>query len=334
MRSFLSKVSTPLAVVCLCILTAAAANAQKVIAILPVTASGDGAVDLHSQLAYIPAGDNASGTNAQVAVINEKTSTVAGYINLATTWVATSAALNLKTGLLYVGTENGGLFAVNPKTGATVAYVNVNAASVAVNPVTNIIYASDFESNLYVIDGATNNIVTTIPIEGIQNIAVNPATNRIYAALESYPLGKVAVIDGSSNQIIAQPTAGAGPSFDVAVDPFRNVFYSSDGGFTSTGTATVYSGKTNTQTTSVSFSGQPAGIVQDPVTDTVYVANYTDNDVEVINGHSNMLSGSFAVGSEPEYMTDDPINKLLYIDCSGTDENGNPVAELYVVKTP
>lgn len=302
---------------CLSVLFGAAALAQSVVATIPMSGYvGSGAVDPAAHLVYLPTGYN--GTYAQVTIVNEKTNTIAGYINhLNTEWQTTTAALNLKTGLLYVGAEDAGLYIVNPKTGAVLGNVNVDAVSVAVNPLTNMIYVSDFYSTLYVIDGATDNIVASIPINGIQNIAVNPVNNRIYAAVPYNP-GKVAVIDGATDQIVAEPTAGSGLTFDVAVDPYRDTFYSADGNQLSSsgaGTASVFNGRTNTLTTAVSLTGLPVTVSDDPFTDTIYVSNYDTNAVDIIGGATNTQIGSIAVGQEPQYLTGDPINKLLYVGC-------------------
>lgn len=315
----------------------ATANAQSVIATIPIeNFAGGGAVDPEAKLAYIPtyAGDN--GTVAQITVVNETNQKIERYISLDTDWGTTSAALNYKTGVLWVATQYGGLWAVNPKSGKTVGFVNIQATSVAVNSETNMVYASDFDSNLYAVDGATDTIVADINVQGIENVAVNPVTNTIYAAVEFNP-GEVAVIDGKTNQIIAQPTAASGLTFGVAVDPFRNIFYSSDTNQLSssgTGTVSVYNGKTNTLTTSVTLEGWPALVVEDPVTFTVYASNYPEGTVDIIDGATNTLTGSVAVGSQPQYMTDDPLHKLLYVGCQGpNDANGDPTFVLYVIKT-
>lgn len=214
--------------------------------------------------------------------------------------------------------------------------MNVNAASVAVNSVTNKIYASDFEQNLYVVDGASNMIDTTITIQGIQNIAVNPFTNRIYAAVETNP-GEVAVVDGKYNQVIAQPKAASGLSTGVAVDPFRDIIYSADPNLLSqsgAGTVSVYNGKTNTLVASTTLEGTPALVVEDPVTFTVYASSYSNNTVDIIDGSNNKLIDSLVVGLQPQYMTDDPVNKLLYVGCQGpNDANGFPTYVVYVIKT-
>lgn len=328
MSSVFPKGRNSLALACACtlVLVAASSHAQTVIATIPVGGYvGGGAVDPIAKLAYIPTG----GASGQVTVINEKTNTIARTINLATNWQATSAALNPFTGLLYVTAEYGGLFVVDAKSGATVAVVNVNSGSVALNPVTNKVYVSDFGGSLYVIDGETLNIETTISINAIQNVEVNPFTNRIYAGMNDFSPGFVSVIDGATNQVIAQPPAGSGLTSGVAVNPVKNTFYSSE----QFGTATVYNGKTNTQVTAIALSGQPAGVAVDPFTDTLFVSEYQSNSVTVINGSTYAVTGNVAVGPQPSYMTDDPFNKLLYVGCQTIDANGNFIFTISVIKT-
>jgi DNA-binding beta-propeller fold protein YncE len=331
MSSTVLKGSLSLTLACACTFSVTARlNAQSVIATIPAAGFvGGGSVDPIARRAYIPTGNN-NGVSAVVTVIDERTNTVARTINFPTAWAAVSVALNPLNGLLYVGTGSGGLYVANARTGATVGFVNVNAASVALNPVTDKIYVSDFESNIYVIDGNTNHIEADIPINSIlQNIAVNPITNRIYAAIEDFNPGSVYVIDGGSNQIIAQAPAGSGLTFDVAVDPLLDTFYSGD----QFGTATAYNGGNNKQVTAISLPNQPAGVAADPLTHTIYVSESTGNGVAVINGSTNTLTETVAVRPQPVYMTDDPVNKLLYVGCQGVDSNGFPTYSISVVKT-
>jgi DNA-binding beta-propeller fold protein YncE len=70
------------------------------------------------------------------------------------------------------------------------------------------------------------------------------------------------------------------------------------------------------------------------VTYTVYASNYPLNTIDIIDGSKNTVAGSVAVGSGLQYMTDDPINKLLYVGCQGPNNaNGYPTFVLYVIKT-
>jgi DNA-binding beta-propeller fold protein YncE len=322
--SSLFKGKLSLVLVCLCAvpLPASIALGQTVIATIPVAGyAGQGAVDPEAQKVYMPV------DSPGVIVIDEKTNTVTGTITLDTQWGAVSVALNPNNGLLYIGAQSGGLFVVNPKTHATVGFINVNAVSVAVNPRTNKVYASDFNSTLYVIDAETNNIDRTIAINGIQNIALNPFTDRVYAAIQYIP-GQVAVVNGKNDEIVAEPAAGSGLSFVVSVDPGRDLFYSTE----QFGTLTVYDGKTNTKVKSVAIPGQPVGLSLDPITRDLYVSNYGTNELDIIDGATYATKGTVAL-TAPMYSTDDPFHKLLYVGTQSTDANGNTVATISVVKT-
>src|SRR5438132_593110 len=73
---------------------------------------------------------------------------------------------------------------------------------VAVNPVTDRIYAPDYYGNtVQVIDGVANAFMATVEVAGSNShafgIAVNPTTNRVYTA--HYQDNFVSVIDGSTN---------------------------------------------------------------------------------------------------------------------------------------
>ena len=61
--------------------------------------------------------------------------------------------------------------------------VGLDPLGVAVNPTTNRVYVANGNSNtVSVIDGATNTLVATVPVQSApETLAVNPSTNRIYA---------------------------------------------------------------------------------------------------------------------------------------------------------
>src|SRR5437870_10188526 len=73
---------------------------------------------------------------------------------------------------------------------------------VGVDPSTNMVYVSNYNSNTTsVIDGATNTIAATIPVGGgPAGIGVNPKTNRVYVG---NTLGRtISVIDATTNMVI------------------------------------------------------------------------------------------------------------------------------------
>src|SRR5580700_1296632 len=68
------------------------------------------------------------------------------------------------------------------------AAIPVTAADVAVNPVSNTIYALSNGTTVAVIDGATNSVVATITLASgtADTSAINPMTNSLYVGLEGY----------------------------------------------------------------------------------------------------------------------------------------------------
>src|SRR4029077_7784748 len=79
---------------------------------------------------------------------------------------------------------------------------SIRTSSIDVNPVTNLVYLSDYDSgNVFVVDGSDNSLVNTIKLaSGLEDIKVNPVTNKIYTinSLDD----SVSVIDGKTNKLM------------------------------------------------------------------------------------------------------------------------------------
>ncbi len=151
--------------------------------------------------------------------------------------------------------------------------------SVAVNPVTNMIYvANNSSSNVTVIDGATNTTTTVAAGSHPYSVTVNTVTNKIYVANNNS--GNVTVIDGATN--ITTTVAAGSSSHSVAVNPVTNKIYVANYG---SNNVTLIDGATNA-TTTVAAGSNPFSVAVNPVARRVYVANYTSNNVTVIDSLS------------------------------------------------
>ena len=130
--------------------------------------------------------------------------------------------------------------------GATNNTTNLNASSgspiVAVNPVTNQIYAANYPSSVTVIDGATNNTTTVAVGSSPEAVAVNTSTNKIYVA--NALSNNVTVIDGATNTTTTV-AVGSGPDA-VAVNSVTNQIYVAN---VDSNNVTVIDGATNNTTT-------------------------------------------------------------------------------------
>lgn len=295
-----------LAAAALCLLVLPSlSQAQKVVATVPVGFESDPAVNPVTGLVYFSSGNT-------IQVYKEEPFTPVGIIPVDTAasggYVLANEAIDPVTNRLYVGGQNV-LYVIDGGTGRLITTVNVNAVGVAVNFLTNKIYVSDFNSNVFVIDGRTDDILKDIPLTGQipENLAVNPVTNRVYVAENDFP-GQVTVIDGANDKVLTNVATGGYLSFGVAVDYLHNRVYSAD----ELGTVGVIDGATNTLVTTINAGGSPAAISVDPLRRRVYLGNEGLNEVQVIDGTTNKIVKTVPVGSMPEYSDIDYLRGLLY----------------------
>jgi YVTN family beta-propeller protein len=252
---------------------------------------------------------------------------------------------------------DGTLSVINSTTNSIVGSIAVGSppTSIAVNPTTNTIYVASYDSStVSVIDGTTtngttNSVMGSIAMKGASpsDVAVNPNTNTIYVA--SYDSSTVSVIDGTTtNGTITTGTTissstnglepeeivvGSGPD-DVAVNPNTNTIYVSsfdldpDTRLAENGTVSIINGATNSIVKKVPVNGAPTRVAVHPTTNTIYVSSYyVDPDtrlaengtVSVINGTTNSIVGSIAVGSRPTSVAVHPTTNTIYVSSFDLD---------------
>ena len=183
--------------------------------------------------------------------------------------------------------------------------VGTNPFPIAVNPVTNKIYAGNQGSNnVTVFDGQTNTKTTisvgTTPV----GVAVNPVTNKIYVA--NLTSNNVTVIDGVTNTTTAI-AVGTAPQA-VAVNSVTNKIYV---GNRNSANVTVIDGATNT-TTNVATGTLPGAIALNSATNKIYVTNQITNNVTVIDGATN-TTVTVTVGTGPESLGVNPVTNRIYV---------------------
>ena len=171
---------------------------------------------------------------------------------------------------------------------------------VDVNPTTNRVYVSGFNSNtVSVINGATDTVITTVPVGvGPLGLAVNSVTNCIYVPNNGATKNgtTVSVIDGGSNTVTATITVGTGPRY-VAVNEATNRIYVTNNGGT---TVSIINGDTNAVIGTIAVAGTPNGVAVNPLTNRLYVTyGGTPGNVAVYNTTTNGLVTTIAVGNTP-----------------------------------
>ena len=183
--------------------------------------------------------------------------------------------------------------------------------SVAVNPLTHSVYVADVgggSGTVSVFQGTT--FVNDVPMtDGPNVVAVDTATDIAYACDDG---GHISVISGATGTQIANLQTDAGLEV-VGVNPVTHkAYFGVDNLGSSTGTLAVVDGATNA-TTIIGAESEPWTVVVNPATNKIYVANFDDGDVTVINGATNATAGDPSVGTHPDAMVVDPVNNLIYV---------------------
>jgi DNA-binding beta-propeller fold protein YncE len=208
---------------------------------------------------------------------------------------------------------------------SVIADLPVSGTAMAVNRVTHRIYTADPAGTVAVIDGATQ-AITSLQVGGQPSaIAVNETTNKIYVA--NAPNNGVTVIDGATNALtaVSDPNA-AGPSV-VAINAATNKIYVGNASLN----VTVIDGATNGIATVKEptvkepiWSGTTlAGIVINPTTNQIYLANVTRSvsdgpfvceggTVTVIDGASNSAV-NVNVGPCPAAISLNPVTNTVFV---------------------
>jgi len=154
-------------------------------------------------------------------------------------------------------------------------------------------------------------------------IVANPVTNLIYAVSNSGSAtvgDTVSVIDGKSDTVVANISVPVG-AYYPAVDVLTNrIYVASCNNFLNPSPCfvTVIDGKKNTVIANIPvttiLNGFLAGITVNPITCTVYVSDQTNQDIAVIDAHTNTVTGTISLsGSNPWGLTINPFNNELYV---------------------
>ena len=74
---------------------------------------------------------------------------------------------------------------------------------------------------------------------------------------------------------------------------------------------------TPTVTATIPAGNDPEGVATNPLTDTIYVANDSDNTVSVINGKTDTVTATIPVGKDPAGVATNPLTNTAYVTNAG-----------------
>ena len=189
------------------------------------------------------------------------------------------------------------------------------ADQVAFDPTNGYIYVTNYESdNVSVINGSTNNVISTVDVGSYpQRAAFDSANGYVYVT--NSLSNNVSVINGSSNKLISTVDVGSYPH-GVAFDPSNGYIYVTN---YESDNVSVINGSTNSVIATISVGLGPLGAAFDSANGYVYVTDFTSGSVLVINGSTNSVIATIDVGSYPQGATFDPTNGYVYVTNTGSD---------------
>jgi YVTN family beta-propeller protein len=231
-----------------------------------------------------------------------------------------SIAVDAITNQVYVANQSdGNVVAIDGGSNTVTSTVAIGATvtALAVNPVTDKIYAANLGTNSFStnnvaqIDGATN-ALTTAPFQTGYGgpVLVNPATNELYFSGSN----GLAVLDAATGNVT---TINSYIPAELALNPVTNKIYALEGSYTDPlgcGFA-VIDGATNASTC---MMGSWASLAVDPIQNRIYL--YDGRVLSVVDGASNAVvatvdvTGNFS--NEAEYgpnLAVNPITNKIYV---------------------
>jgi YVTN family beta-propeller protein len=252
-----------------------------------------------------------------LVVIDGKTQKVKTTIDIGVNTIA--VAVNLRTNRIYASACNPvdlcNIAVVDGKTDTLITKIPIASGSsigiqgLAVNAVTNRIYASDADNAQYVvIDGKTNTVLAQVPVFNQPGgLAVDPKTNHLFVVGAGFP-GEVLVFDGATNAQIAAIPESFGVN-NVATNFRLNRAYATVGASVS-----VLDGATNTEVTEVPAGAFANGVDVNLLNNKVYVANSSSQTVTIIDGKTDQVLQTLPIPAGfPIGVAVDPVNGRSYI---------------------
>lgn len=252
-----------------------------------------------------------------VSVVNGLTNTIITTIKVGA--LPHALAVNSITNTIYVAGDSGAVSVINGATNTVTTTINVKAngdfVAMAVNPNTNTIYVVDYyNESVDVINGFTNTVTAAISLPlnySPAGIALDANTNMIYVSAV-YLNWEIFVINGATNSV-TKTIVGDFSANGIAVNPNTNTIYIVGGVALWT-----IDGATDAITKSVSISPpNPYTLAANPNTNRIYVDNYYGNALDVIDGYSDTLIATIAVGDEPLGIAVNPSTDTIYVGNSG-----------------
>ena len=218
-----------------------------------------------------------------------------------------SIAVNAINGRVYVANAGDGTVSVlDGASDALLATVAIGSHpySIAANAASGKVYVTHtFGEQLSILDGATN-AVTDLKTGSADLIAINPRKATVY--LLGYG-GAVTVLDEVTQKMNIRHVGKH--AWGLTLDEAANTVY-----VARIESADLAAVKDESSEPAILHTGAiPCAIALNSKTHSIYVANYGDNTVTVIDGRNGRTRATVPVGDRPEAIALDPNRNLVYV---------------------
>jgi YVTN family beta-propeller protein len=182
------------------------------------------------------------------------------------------------------------------------------AGAVAVNPLTNRVYATHrLLEELSVIDGNTDTVIARVPLGGgpPRAVVVHPLLNRIYVTTRNL----LWMIDGETNAVISLASPGfdlVSPTIDVLADRLYVPAMQSK-------TVAVVDASSNEVLHRVSTGRDPRASGLDPLRGKLFVPLFRDARVSVLDTETSGFVAHTSVGTGPVHTAVNPSLGRVYV---------------------
>lgn len=247
-----------------------------------------------------------------------------------------SIAINQKTNLVYVSNRNGdSIVVINSTTSEVMQTIPVGygLGDIAVNSNTNTVYVNrPGFGTVVVIDGKTNQIIKTIEIGpaiqiSLDGIVVNEKNNKVYVLVNNnysertgLAFASISIIDGLTNTLEEHSIYVAELKLDydvmdnardIAINPETNTIYVVlffGNMYAVDGSRGIVKEKI-----SIGYEKAPHRVSVNEETSMIYVSNFGNQSISIVNGSNNEIVETVQVGIDPQGAAIDAASNRIYV---------------------
>jgi YVTN family beta-propeller protein len=200
---------------------------------------------------------------------------------------------------------------LNGTTGAMISQIALPAGSdgaAAYNPISTDVLVGEFGGIVQAIETSSPTLLPPVRFIGsADSIAVNASTGDAYVV--DGDISSVAVLASNDSALLGISNIGGGPTAITSVGTGGTIYV------TDSDNVSVINSTTHKVVDTISVGADPEGILYDPASNDVFVANSDGGTVSVISTRTNAVVANVSVDSAPWALAWDNLTNEVYVTC-------------------